>query len=244
MKVETFIETSFEELLSKKNNSFSRNAVMQNSSWFDRQHEYLFSLVKQKDTSEYLTLFLFICKNLTIHALNEEKSPISFNRLEEIYRNAVFILEKIERKNAIVVTLFRNSSNENNIGKFFDKSYSIGSGNKILNSSLSSSESNDKTKNFLDFGFIKCAMSMDKTYGIQNLLELSWQKFAEVRDKYASFETARFIFNVEKPNLSTITLYDNENLILAGKTKILDLDIDLLKSVLQELFLTRISKSH
>lgn len=80
-------------------------------------------------------------------------------------------------------------------------------------------------------------MTMSKTYGIQDMLEVAWKKFNEkcllkYRDGETKIETnypaksARFMFSIEHPEFSVITLYVDNCLNLFGATKIIDSDID------------------
>lgn len=227
MKLEEFLECTVDELLAAKRNSFSRSIIEQNSGIED--HQELLKLRKEGVNGE-LTMLLFICKNLTIHAIDEKQSPIPFSFLDGVYGNSVFILQYLPRKKVYALTLFRNTDNGNDFGSFFAKTYYSGS------NALKADRNSEAFKTFLDFGLMKCAMTMDKRYGIQDLLEVAWEKLLKsvkyddvVSDKsgkidFYSVKTARFMFNVEHPNLSTVTLYGDNDLYLAGKTKLIDDD--------------------
>ena len=219
MDVEDFIECSFEKLLLKKGNSFSRNLVAQSIEDV-KQHQDLFRLRKEDNTNGQMVVFLFICTNLTIHALDEQQSPISFQRLSEIYGDAVFVLQWLEWKHAFVITLFRNSEGESDISKFFNQTYHSGSGNKILNGPDS------KMNDFLDFGYLKCAMSMSKNYGIQDLLEIAWNLFLKAN---STINSAQFVFNIDSLKLSTCTTFATDSISLFGRAKIINYNTDKLR---------------
>lgn len=229
MKLEDFIECTIDELLAVKRNSFSRNLIKQHS---DLQfHEDLMRL-RYEGTTGALASILFVCKNLTIHALDEKESLIPFSFLDSVYGNAVFILQYLNKKKVYALTVFRNEKNTEDLQTFFNHTYFSGS------NALKADRNVESFDSLLDFGFIKCAMTLQKTYGIQDLLEVAWQKFNGYRDeKYLKNQTsvfcastpaksARFIFNVEHPSLSTMTLYADDDLNLFGKTKIIETDID------------------
>jgi hypothetical protein len=129
------------------------------------------------------------------------------------------------------LTLFRNADNSNKFTEFFAYSYYSGS------NAFKEDRNGAIFESLLDFGLIKCAMTMNKAYGIQDLLEIAWQKFNEkcllkYRDGESRIETnypakaARFMFNIEHPELSILTLYADHRLSLLGATKIIDSDID------------------
>lgn len=229
MKIEEFIECTKDELLAAKRNSFSRNIVKQN---MDIEcHEELMRLRNGEDTTNHLAAYLFTCKNLTIHAIDEEQTPISFETFDRIYGNAVFLLQYLPKKRMYALTLFRNADNSNKFTDFFAYSYYSGS------NAFKEDRNGAIFESLLDFGLIKCAMTMNKAYGIQDLLEIAWQKFNEkcllkYRDGESQIETnypakaARFMLNIEHPELSILTLYADNNLCLLGKTKIIDSDID------------------
>ena len=229
MKIEEFIECTKDELLAAKRNSFSRNIVKQNMDI--ERHEELMRLRREEDTTSHLAAYLFTCKNLTIHAIDEEQTPISFETFNRIYGNAVFLLQYLPKKRAYALTLFRNADNSNKFTDFFAYSYYSGS------NAFKEDRNGEIFESILDFGLIKCAMTMSKTYGIQDLLEVAWKKFNEkcllkYRDGESKIETnypaksARFMFNIEHPELSVITLYVDNHLNLFGATKIIDSDID------------------
>lgn len=229
MKLEEFIECTKDELLALKRNSFSRSLVKQYS---DLQfHEELMRLGRNGGTTGALASLLFVCKNLTIHALDEKESLIPFSFLDSVYGNAVFILQYLNKKKVYALTIFRNEKNAEDLQTFFNHTYFSGS------NALKADRNVESFNLLLDFGFIKCAMTLQKTYGIQDLLEVAWQKFNE-RHKFTyhtdfsdtttnyPVKAVRFIFNIEYPNLSTMTLYADSELNLFGKTKIIETDID------------------
>ena len=177
-----------------------------------------------EETHEY-----FVDGELKPH-ITEITEPISFQRLEEIYGNAIFVLQWLEWKHAFVITLFRNSEGENDISKFFNQTYHSGSGNKILNGSDS------KMDDFLDFGYLKCVMSMSKNYGIQDLLEITWDLFSSISNKsFTQINSAQFVFNVDSLKLSTCTTFRTGSINLFGRTKIIDYNVDKLRHAIDNL---------
>lgn len=235
MKIEEFIECTKDELLAAKRNSFSRSLVKQYS---DLQfHEELMRLGRNGGTTGALASVLFVCKNLTIHALDEKESLIPFSFLDSVYGNTVFLLQYLKNKNVYVLTIFRNEENTEELQTFFNHTY-------FSRSDAFKEDRNGAVfESLLDFGLIKCAMTMNKAYGIQDLLEIAWQKFNErhiftyhtdFSDTTTNYpaKAIRFIFNVEHPNLSTMTLYADNDLNLFGKTKIIETDTDKIKVAL------------
>ena len=223
MNIEEFIGCSIEDLIARKRNSFSRNVVLQNSDI--RTHKELIHLAFESKSNQVIG-YLFAYKNLTIHAIDEKQSPIPFKILEETYKNAVFSLQYLKIKNAYVLTFFRNTENESDITTFFNKTYFPGK-------SLKENYIVKSLDSFLDFGHVKCAMSLSKSYGIQDLLDVAWNRllqYANVEDIVAKkngeiwfypIKAVRFIFSIEHPELSTITLFGDNDLQLVGKTQII-----------------------
>lgn len=227
MKVEDFIGCTLDELLATKRNSFSRNIIEQNKDL--QQHEEILRFNTQGITGE-LSAYLFICKNMTIHAIDEKQSPVPFSFLENVYENSSFILQHFSYKKAYVLTMFRNADGGNDIGSFFVKTYHNGT------NTFKSDKGKGFSESFLDFGFVKCAMTLDKTYGIQDLLEVAWQELQKCAKRSDSVKVVRFIFSVDQPRLSTITLYSDDSFILAGRTKIVDSECaDKISQALDEL---------
>lgn len=235
MKIEEFIECTKDELLAAKRNSFSRSLVKQYS---DLQfHEELMRLGRNGGTTGALASLLFVCKNLTIHALDEKESLIPFSFLDSVYGNAVFLLQYLKNKNVYALTIFRNEENTEELQTFFNHTY-------FSRSDAFKEDRNGAVfESLLDFGLVKCAMTMSKTYGIQDILEVAWQKFNErhVFTYHTDFsdtttnypaKAIRFIFNVEHPELSTMTLYADNDLNLFGKTKIIETGIDKIATAL------------
>ena len=238
MRIEEFLEiSSIDELIARKRNSFSRNVVLQYKDL--TTHEELIRLANDTRNNQMIA-YLFVCKDLTIHAIDEEQAPVSFKNLEEIYKNAVFILQYLNKKNAYALTMFRNEYNENNFATFFHRTYFSGS------NAMKADRNKGSFDSFLDFGYVKCAMTLSKTYGIQDLLEVAWQKFnerqtftyhtdfSENTTNYPA-EAVRFIFSVEHPELSTITLFGDNDLQLVGKTQIMKDEIDKIAAALEVL---------
>ena len=235
MKIEEFIECTKDELLAAKRNSFSRSLVKQYS---DLQfHEELMRLGRNGGTTGALASLLFVCKNLTIHALDEKESLIPFSFLDSVYGNAVFLLQYLKNKNVYALTIFRNEENTEELQTFFNHTYFSGS------NAFKEDRNGAVFESLLDFGLIKCAMTMSKTYGIQDILEVAWQKFNErhifayhtdFSDTTTNYpaKAIRFIFNVEHPELSTMTLYADNALNLFGKTKIIETGIDKIAAAL------------
>ena len=235
MKIEEFIECTKDELLAAKRNSFSRSLVKQYS---DIQfHEELMRLGRNGGTTGALASLLFVCKNLTIHALDEKESLIPFSFLDSVYGNAVFLLQYLKNKNVYALTIFRNEENTEELQTFFNHTYFSGS------NAFKEDRNGAIFESLLDFGLVKCAMTMSKTYGIQDLLEVAWQKFNErhifayhtdFSDTTTNYpaKAIRFIFNVEHPELSTMTLYADNDLNLFGKTKIIETGIDKIAAAL------------
>ena len=238
MNIEEFTGCSIEDLIARKRNSFSRNIVLQNSDI--RTHKELVHLAFESKSNQVIG-YLFAYKNLTIHAIDEKQSPIPFKILEETYKNAVFSLQYLKIKNAYVLTLFRNAENESDLTPFFNKTYFPGKKDLKENYIVKSLDS------FLDFGHVKCAMSLSKSYGIQDLLDVAWNKLlqcANIEDIvgkkdgkiwFYSVKAARFIFSVEHPELSTITLFGDNDLQLVGKTQIMKDEIDKIAAALEVL---------
>ena len=235
MKIEEFIECTKDELLAAKRNSFSRSLVKQYS---DIQfHEELMRLGRNGGTTGALASLLFVCKNLTIHALDEKESLIPFSFLDSVYGNAVFLLQYLKNKNVYALTIFRNEENTEELQTFFNHTYFSGS------NAFKEDRNGAIFESLLDFGLVKCAMTMSKTYGIQDILEVAWQKFNErhiftyhtdFSDTTTNYpaKAIRFIFNVEHPELSTMTLYADNDLNLFGKTKIIETGIDKIAAAL------------
>lgn len=225
MKIEEFIECTKDELLAVKRNSFSRGLVEQHSDI--EFHEELMRLGRDKNVSSQLATYLFACKNLTIHAIDEKQSPVPFSFLSEIYQNTSFLLQFLPKKKVYALTLFRNEDNSDDFTKFFRYSFYSGS------NALKENRNESIYETLLDFGLLKCAMSLNKTYGIQDLLEIAWQIFnekhklkwkeqdSEIESTYPP-KAARFMFSIDHPELSIITLYADEYLNLAGLTKTID----------------------
>ena len=225
MNIEEFTGCSIEDLIARKRNSFSRNIVLQNSDI--RTHKELAYLAFESKSNQVIE-YLFAYKNLTIHAIDEKQSPIPFKILEETYKNAVFSLQYLKLKNSYVLTLFKNSENESDFTTFFNRTYF--SRKKSLKDNY---VINNYSDSFLDFGHVKCAMSLSKSYGIQDLLDVAWNRLlqcANIEDIvskkdgkiwFYSVKAARFIFSVEHPELSTITLFGDNDLQLVGKTQIM-----------------------
>lgn len=224
MKIEDFIECTIDELLAKKRNSFSRNIVMQNSDI--ERHEELTRLMQQGSNGE-LAVYLFVCPNLTIHAIDEKEAPVSFDVLDRIYRNYVFILQYLKRKNAFVLTMFKNDklTDKENFTRFFNKTYFSSLQNKALNT----------YESFLDFGLVKCAMSIRKDYGIQDLLEIAFRMFDGDSSVWTKYSSVRYVFNIEHPELSTWTLFSDEDLNVYGKTKIISKNVNQIKAAINSL---------
>ena len=237
MNIEKFIGCSIEDLIARKRNSFSRNVVLQNSDI--RTHKELIHLAFENKSNQVIG-YLFAYKNLTIHAIDEKQSPIPFKILEETYKNAVFSLQYLKIKNAYVLTLFRNTENESDLTPFFNNTYFPGK-------SLKENYIVKSLDSFLDFGHVKCAMSLSKSYGIQDLLDVAWNRllqYANVEDIVAKkngeigfypIKAVRFIFSVEHPELSTITLFGDNDLQLVGKTQIMKDGIGKISAALEVL---------
>lgn len=202
-------------LRSLKRNSFSCSAIDQLINIAnDESSDFTVEMYKNN-----VFRYLYNYKYLTIHAIDEHESPVSFSLLDKIYENTIFILQYFYLKNAYVVTIYKNDEKSNNFQKFFDKAF----GNY------------QSYETFFDFGFIKCAMTMNKEYGIQNLLEIFWNNYLECVRHNATISNIRFMISIQHIGLSTMTIYEDEKISIYGKTKLLNISDSKIRNVINEL---------
>lgn len=215
---------SFEKVLALKKNSFSRNLLLsyeedvKNIRWNPKRFVW-------KDTSFELAEFLYQYPFLNVHAIDEGEAPIPFSALEEIYGDYVFVLQYLKKKNSLMLLLKKITQESLAHGTTFSQDEAIVD---VFRSSWNYGLS-QSADSYLDFGFVKSAMSLRKTYGIQDLLEVGLSVFRTCRQneykELAPFSdygcsSCRFLFSIDHLEISTIALHPFKRLILQGKTKI------------------------
>lgn len=238
---------SFKKVLALKKNSFSRNLLLSYenelrelvlSKWNPLNVNYAtqYRLATQDKTLE-LAVFLYEYPFLDIHAIDEKEAPVPFSVLEEIYGENVFVLQRLEKKNSLMLLIedirqIESATQQTKykrdaaVAQVFASTWNYSS--REFKGDL-----NANSMSYLDFGFLKNAMTLRKTYGIQDLLEIGFQIFSAYRNKKNEnyglrsefkdlLSSCRIVFNVEHPELSTVTLMGGNTLTLQGKTKIIE----------------------
>lgn len=249
------LEKQIEDIAASKRNSFSRNVLR---SYRSSILEYLSSKASEKriewfrktsftyygqDISESLACILWTYKNLTVHAIDEGEAPVPFSVLENIYKDAVFVLQYLKEKRALALQIedvkqdyYKQPdgslcTDSSSLQRKFLEAFQY-SWNYTKFDVSATYTANHIKQSYLDFGFLKSAMSLRKTYGIQDLLEIGFQIFEDSKKRNLdaakaagivppSMSACRIVFNIEHPDLSTITLSNpNTMLTLQGKTKV------------------------
>ena len=234
----------FNRALDCKRNSFSRNLLISykdeltDPDWYQqRTISKITRRVSDNDISEELAYFLFVYETLNIHAIDEKESPVPFSVLESIYGDNVFVLQNLAIKKSLALLIEDVSmmsagfagAKQSAIVNVFKSTWNF-TARELGDINLPGNRNS-----YLDFGHLKSAMTLRKTYGIQDLLEVGFQIFDAykqkkaqnygIRDEFKEIITScRIIFNLENPNLSTITLMGPSTLTLQGKTKMISED--------------------
>lgn len=235
------LEKQIEDIAASKRNSFSRNILASYKDDLADQENPISASVapyaqsQQKDLSKELAYYLLTYPRLNIHAIDEKNGPIPFASLEEIYGENVFVLQHLERKKSLMLLLEDIKTFSESFGK--DKQSAVLS---VFKSTwhFTAYELGDmrligNRNSYLDFGFLKSAMTLRKTYGIQDLLSVGFSMFDEykkmpgslygVKEKLQDLLTScRMIFSLDSPELSTITMMGPHTLALKGHTKIVE----------------------
>lgn len=253
----------FEKTLEKKRNSFSRNLLLSykneltDPEWYqERMVSRATRRVSEPDLSEELAYYLFVYEALNIHAIDEKESPVPFIDLESVYRENVFVLQRLAIKNSIALLIEDVSlmsaafagAKQNAIVNVFKSTWNY-TAKELGDINLECNRNS-----YLDFGYMKSAMTLRKTYGIQDLLAVGFLIFEAYKKKrietyglrncYKEILTScRIIFNLENPTLSTITLMGPNTLTLQGKTKIIE-EQDFVDKIVFALKIFEICQAH
>ena len=194
-------EEEFAKLLSYKRNSFSRNFLeIHKDALLNDNHQEEYSF-----TDLCILSALRDHPDITIHAIDEKQGPLSIMKFKDIFGD--FSFEISLSVNNIVV--YGSALRHYNFTE-----------NSMTNNFLL------KTSHYIDAGQFCAAMTMNASYGIQDLLLVFWKCIYHYYDYemsyFGRFFKAKLILNRDAWNLSTITFWPETTISLNGYTKIID----------------------